>query len=141
MSLKLFVVELDQLVAKSVHVSTKATLAWQNIVIVVKAFEQKRSISELLFCVVVVQVVSLELSADRRRLVWLIRLLDVPEFAANLIADARASQKLVVALKVDLNTIETLAVVHDILRQIFVDHCDYLASEQRIWPQILVQVQ
>ena len=141
MSLKLFVVELDQLVAKSVHVSTKATLPWQNIIIVVKAFEQEWPIGELLFGVVVVQVVSLEFSADRRRLVRLIRLFDVPEFAADFIADARASQKLVVALKVDFDAIETFAVVHDVLRQILINHSDYLTGEHRIWLQVLVQVQ
>ncbi len=88
-----------------------------------------------------VEVVSFELGADRRRLIWLIRLLDVPEFAADFIADAGASQKLVVTLKVDLNTVQTFAVVHDVLRQIFIDHSDYLTGKHRIWLQVLVQVQ
>ncbi len=88
-----------------------------------------------------VEAVILELSADRGRLVCLKRLFDVPEFAADLIADARANQKLVVALKVDLNAIDAFAVVHDVLRQIFIDHSDYLTGENRIWLQVLVQVQ
>jgi len=89
----------------------------------------------------VIELVTLHRRADRVWLVGLVRLIDRPELAPDLISDTRASQQLVKVFEVNLDAIESFVVVKDVLSQVLINHSDDFICEQRPRLQVLVEVE
>lgn len=106
---KFLVVEVDQLVAETVHVLAETALTRHHVLVVVYVLVQVVPILQLSLCEEVVQLVWADLLADRGGLIGLIGLVDVPEFASDLVADHRLGHKLVVQLEVNLDSVDALA--------------------------------
>ena len=102
-------VRLDKLVAQTVEISSIASLPWQLIFIFVKfligVLRESEPIAQLILCIVDLELVVCERFADRVRFIWLVRFVNTPELAANLIANARRRQQFVISFEVDVDPI------------------------------------
>ena len=111
LQLELTVVKVDQLVAQTVHVFAEAALPRQHILIVVYVFEDERPVAKHVLCEVDLELVFCETLTDRVWLVWFVGFGQGPEFAAQLVTNARTDTQFVIALKLDLYSVDSLVLV------------------------------
>ena len=117
--LELFVVGCDKLVAQAVEISSISSLTRQLILIFVKFLKhvlwETEPITKLFFCIVDCKLVTCKSFTDGMRFIWFVRLINAPEFAANLIADARRRQQFVISFKVDVDPTKTFILILKVL--------------------------
>ena len=117
--LELFVVGCDKLVAQTVEISSIASLTRQLILIFVKFLKhvlwETEPITELFFCIVDCKLVTCECFTDGMGFIWFVRFINAPEFAADLIADARRRQQFMISFKVDVDPTKTFILILKVL--------------------------
>lgn len=105
-------IKVDKLVAESVNVATKASLAWHHVLIVVNVLVHERFVLELAISIVMTQLFVIQRLTHRMGLYGFVRIGKTPELAANLKLNVRAGMDLVVTFEVNVNSVNAFTRVH-----------------------------